>query len=209
MHIQREQTGKVEASSASEVLLVFLRLGLTSFGGPVAHLGYFRDEFVSRRQWLDEAPTPISSRSASSCPARQAARSAWRSACAAGCLGAFRRLDRASRCLRRSRWCCSPTASQAIGGVAESGWLHGLKVVAVAVVAQAVWGMAVPRAGRERATLAVAAAVIVLAFADRARDRSLPIASARSPAARCCAAQQPPVKLPAAGRTAEPRARRA
>ncbi len=40
--------------SALEAFLAFLKLGLTSFGGPVAHLGYFRDEFVVRRQWLDE-----------------------------------------------------------------------------------------------------------------------------------------------------------
>ena len=39
---------------AGEVFAVFLQLGLTSFGGPVAHLGYFRDEFVERRKWLDE-----------------------------------------------------------------------------------------------------------------------------------------------------------
>ena len=44
----------IAKSSPSEVLLVFLRLGLTSFGGPVAHLGYFHDEFVVRRRWLDE-----------------------------------------------------------------------------------------------------------------------------------------------------------
>src|SRR5947199_8209141 len=43
-----------QRGSAWEVLLVFLRLGLTSVGGPVAHLGYFRDEFVVRRKWLDE-----------------------------------------------------------------------------------------------------------------------------------------------------------
>ena len=42
------------ATGALEVLLVFLKLGLTSFGGPVAHLGYFRNEFVTRRRWLDE-----------------------------------------------------------------------------------------------------------------------------------------------------------
>ena len=41
-------------SRAVEVFLVFLKLGLTSFGGPVAHLGYFREEFVARRKWLDE-----------------------------------------------------------------------------------------------------------------------------------------------------------
>ena len=37
-----------------EVLRIFFRLGLTSFGGPVAHLGYFREEFVNRRAWLDD-----------------------------------------------------------------------------------------------------------------------------------------------------------
>jgi chromate transporter len=47
-----QRTGK---ANALEVLLVFLKLGLTSFGGPVAHLGYFRQEFVARRKWLDEA----------------------------------------------------------------------------------------------------------------------------------------------------------
>ena len=46
-----ERAGK---GTALEVLLVFLRLGLSSFGGPIAHIGYFRDEFVTRRRWLDE-----------------------------------------------------------------------------------------------------------------------------------------------------------
>src|SRR5690606_33868250 len=41
--------------SVSEVFRVFLKLGLTSFGGPIAHLGYFRDEVVSRRKWLSES----------------------------------------------------------------------------------------------------------------------------------------------------------
>src|SRR6201996_2145258 len=43
-----------EPGSALEVLRIFLRLGLSCFGGPIAHLGYFRDEFVTRRRWLDE-----------------------------------------------------------------------------------------------------------------------------------------------------------
>src|SRR5580658_3481785 len=43
-----------QSSGAAEVLAAFLKLGCTSFGGPVAHLGYFRDEFVARRRWLDE-----------------------------------------------------------------------------------------------------------------------------------------------------------
>ncbi|MCB1424400.1 MAG: chromate transporter, partial [Notoacmeibacter sp.] len=44
-----------KAGSAGEVFLAFLKLGLTSFGGPIAHLGYFRDELVIRRRWIDEA----------------------------------------------------------------------------------------------------------------------------------------------------------
>jgi chromate transporter len=43
-----------KAGSVGEVFLVFLKLGLTSFGGPIAHLGYFREEFVARRKWLNE-----------------------------------------------------------------------------------------------------------------------------------------------------------
>ena len=49
------RSGDVGTSPPAEVLFVFLKLGLTSFGGPVAHLGYFREEFVARRKWLDEA----------------------------------------------------------------------------------------------------------------------------------------------------------
>src|SRR5687767_10728785 len=54
MEIHSDGMRKSEARNALEVLIVFLRLGLTSFGGPVAHLGYFREEFVARRKWLDE-----------------------------------------------------------------------------------------------------------------------------------------------------------
>src|SRR5580704_5276614 len=49
------ETGASARRPLLEVILVFFRLGLTSFGGPVAHLGYFRAEFVERRKWLDEA----------------------------------------------------------------------------------------------------------------------------------------------------------
>src|SRR3954468_24310304 len=51
-----DPAGARHGGSLTEVLLAFLRLGFTSFGGPVAHLGYFRAEFVERRRWLDEAP---------------------------------------------------------------------------------------------------------------------------------------------------------
>jgi chromate transporter len=151
--------------SAFEVLLVFLRLGLTSFGGPVAHLGYFRDEFVVRRKWLDDKayadlvalcqflPGPASSQ-----------------------VGMAIGLARAGYAGVLTAWTgfTLPSAIAivlfaygvgALGDAAGLGWLHGLKVVAVAVVAQAVLGMMRTLApDRARATLAVVAAVIVLAF---------------------------------------------
>src|SRR6516162_2972311 len=146
-----------------EVLAVFLRLGLTSFGGPVAHLGYFRAEFVARRRWLDDAsyadlvalcqflPGPASSQVGIAVGLLRA-----------GTLGAL------------MAWIgfTLPSALAmiafgygvaAFGDVTGASWLHGLKVAAVAVVAQAVLGMARTLApDRERATLAVVAAIIVL-----------------------------------------------
>src|ERR1700738_3828852 len=147
-----------------EVLAVFFRLGLTSFGGPVAHLGYFREEFVRRRRWLDDRsyadlvalcqflPGPASSQ-----------------------VGIAIGLLRGGYTGALAAWMgfTLPSALAmvlfgygvaALGEVAGSGWLHGLKVAAVAVVAQAVLGMARTLApDRPRATLAVAAAVVVLA----------------------------------------------
>jgi len=147
------------------VFLVFLRLGLTSFGGPVAHLGYFRQEFVARRKWLDERayadlvalcqflPGPASSQ-----------------------VGIAVGLSRAGYAGALAAWTAFTLPSAialvlfaygmaAIGGAAGGAWVHGLKIAAVAVVAQAVLGMM--RAltpDKERATLAVAAAIIALAF---------------------------------------------
>ena len=148
-----------------EVLLAFLRLGLTSFGGPVAHLGYFRTEFVERRRWLDDArysdlvalcqflPGPASSQVGMAIGLRRAG---WGGALAAW-LG-FTLPSAVALILFAAgvaRW-------QAL---AQSGAVHGLKVVAVAVVAQAVWGMARSLCpDRPRAGLAVAAAIGVLAL---------------------------------------------
>ncbi|MBV9523475.1 MAG: chromate efflux transporter [Alphaproteobacteria bacterium] len=150
--------------SAASVFLAFLRLGLTSFGGPVAHLGYFRAEFVARRGWLDEAayadlvalcqflPGPASSQ-----------------------VGIAIGLTRAGLGGALAAWLGftlpSATALILFGyGIArwhvllDAGWLHGLKIAAVAVVAQAVWGMARGLApDRPRMTLAIAAACLVLA----------------------------------------------
>ena len=151
--------------NAREVFLVFLKLGLTSFGGPVAHLGYFRSEFVERRRWLDERsyadlvalcqflPGPASSQ-----------------------VGLAIGLSRAGYLGALAAW-AGFTLPSAIAlvlfayslvgleGALGTGWLHGLKVAAVAVVALAVLGMARSLTpDRERATLAVAGAVIALAI---------------------------------------------
>ena len=151
-----------ERGSPLEVFLVALRLGLTSFGGPVAHLGYFHNEYVVRRAWLDERryadllalcqflPGPASSQVGIAVGTVRA-----------GYLGGF------------LAWLgfTLPSAAALIAfalvvgsmDVADAGWLHGLKLAAVAVVAQAVWGMARTLAtGRERATVALLAAVVVL-----------------------------------------------
>ena len=158
-----------QRGSPFEVLRVFLRLGLTSFGGPVAHLGYFRAELVDRRRWLDEAayadivalcqflPGPASSQTGISIGILRA-----------GLPGGF------------FAWLgfTAPSALAMIlfgygmswlGNLADSAWLHGLKIVAVAVVAQAVWGMARNLCpDRERATIAVGAAMFVLAIPSAA-----------------------------------------
>jgi chromate transporter len=157
----REAGGAREA--LLEVLLVFLRLGFTSFGGPVAHLGYFRAECVERRRWLDEAayadivalcqflPGPASSQVAVTLGTLRA-----------GLPGSF------------AAWLgfTAPSAVAlivfaygvgAVGDVSRLAWLHGLKIVAVAVVAQAVWGMARNLCpDRERASVAVGAALLAL-----------------------------------------------
>ncbi len=124
------------------IFLIFLRLGLTSFGGPIAHLGYFRDEFVTRRQWLTERsyadlvalcqflPGPASSQVGI---ALGLSRSRYTGALAAWMgftLPSAIALILFAQGIANYRDVLSPSV------------LHGLKVVAVAVVAQAVWGMA-------------------------------------------------------------------
>ena len=130
-------------SSAISIFLIFLRLGLTSFGGPVAHIGYFRDEFVTRRQWLSEQsyadlvalcqflPGPASSQVGL---AMGLSRGGYRGALAAW-LGFTLPSALALIVLAMGLVVFAD-------GAVSSGLLTGLKVVAVAVVAQAVWGMA-------------------------------------------------------------------
>jgi chromate transporter len=158
--------GGADSASGSplEVFWAFLRLGVTSFGGPIAHLGYFREEFVERRKWLDAAayadivalcqflPGPASSQ-----------------------VGIVLGLSRAGLAGALAAWLGFTTPSAlamivfaygvgAMGDIARVPWLHGLKIVAVAVVAQAVWRMAQSLCpDRQRASLAVAAAVLALA----------------------------------------------
>src|SRR6201997_1577797 len=159
-----QQPERAEQGSALEVLSVFLKLGVTCFGGPIAHIGYFRDEFVTRRRWLDEQafadlvalcqflPGPASSQTGFAIGLMRA-----------GYLGGL------------AAWIGFTLPSAAalvlfahgvgsLSGPIGTGLLHGLKLVAVAIVAQAVWGMA--RAlcpDRERASIAALAAVLILA----------------------------------------------
>ncbi|MBP0048059.1 chromate efflux transporter [Marinobacterium sp. AK62] len=132
---------KTPDTSFVSILLIFLRLGLTSFGGPVAHLGYFREEFVNRRRWLSDQsyadlvalcqflPGPASSQ-----------------------VGLALGLSRGGYAGALAAWCgfTLPSAlalilvaygATAPNGVLDAGVVHGLKLMAVAVVAQAVWGM--------------------------------------------------------------------
>ncbi|MGG2047880.1 chromate efflux transporter [Burkholderia gladioli] len=128
--------------TASEVLAVFLKLGLSSFGGPVAHLAYFRREFVERRRWLDDEaysdlvglcqflPGPASSQVGFSIGLLRAG---W-----LGGLAAWLGFTLPSVLLLIAFAALAPS----LGGPLGEGLVHGLKLVAVAVVAQAVWDMA-------------------------------------------------------------------
>ncbi len=150
--------------SQAEIFWVFLRLGCTSFGGPVAHLGYFRAELVAKRRWLSEAtfadlvalcqfmPGPASSQTGMAigllCGGPVGMFLAWL---------AFT----LPSALAMALFAYGVTA---LGDLSGAGWLHGLKLVAVAVVAQAVWGMAKTLApDRQRATLAILACLVCLA----------------------------------------------
>lgn len=130
------------ARSPLSVFLIFLRLGLTSFGGPVAHLGYFRHEFVTRRQWLSER-----------CYAELLTLCQFLPGPASSQLGIALGLSRAGYAGAVAAWAGFTLPSAIIlilfalsivnhSDMMSSGVVHGLKVVAVAVVAQAVWGMA-------------------------------------------------------------------
>jgi chromate transporter len=162
----RHPSGEFEAPgspSSFEVLRVFLKLGLISFGGPIAHLGYFREEFVTRRRWLDDGtytdlvalcqflPGPASSQVGFSIGLMRA-----------GYLGGL------------AAWTgfTLPSAIalvlfaygvHALAGPVGMGLLHGLKLAAVAIVAQAVFGMSRTLCpDRRRASIAALAMVLIL-----------------------------------------------
>ena len=147
-----------------QVFLVALRLGLISFGGPIAHIGYFREEYVARRKWLDERsyldvvalcqflPGPASSQ-----------------------VGIIVGMMRAGLPGGLAAWLgfTLPSAvaltlfalGVAAWDVGDAGWLRGLKIAAVVVVAQAVWSMSRSFApDKWRATIAIAAAVVALVY---------------------------------------------
>ena len=156
--VMKSQTG-----SPLEVLRVFLKLGVSSFGGPIAHIGYFREEFVVRRSWLDEQafvdlvalcqflPGPASSQVGFSIGLMRAGY--------AGALAAWTGFTLPSAIIL----VLFAYGAGALSGPAGTGVLHGLKLVAVAIVAQAVWGMARTLCpDRERASIAVLSALIIL-----------------------------------------------
>jgi chromate transporter len=151
------------AGSPLEVLLVFLKLGVSSFGGPIAHIGYFREEFVVRRRWLSEEtfvdlvalcqflPGPASSQTGFSIGLIRAGYS--------GALAAWAGFTLPSAILM----VLFAYGAGTLSGTMGTGLLHGLKLVAVAIVAQAVWGMALSLApDRERASIATLSALIIL-----------------------------------------------
>jgi chromate transporter len=157
------QSESSRKGSAFEVLLVFLRLGLTSFGGPIAHIGYFRNEFVTRRRWLDEQsyadlvalcqflPGPASSQTGFAIGLMRAGY--------LGGLAAWTGFTLPSAVLLL----LFAYGVGSLGGPLGTGLLHGLKLVAVAIVAQAVWGMARSLCpDRERASIAAVAALLIL-----------------------------------------------
>lgn len=193
--------------SPGEVFRVFLKLGLTSFGGPIAHLGYFRDELVVRRRWIDEAgyaelvalcqflPGPASSQVGFCLGLR-------RGGGLAGGLAAWLGFTMPSALALVAL----ALGLAALAGPETQGALHGLKLVAVAVVAQALWGMArTLTPDRARAGIALAALALVT-LAGGALGQVAAIAGGgaaglwlcRAEAAAAPAAARPVVSHPAA-----------
>jgi chromate transporter len=200
--VEEQIDRKQMTGGPGEVFRAFLKLGLTSFGGPIAHLGHFRDELVLRRRWLSESayadlvalcqflPGPASSQVGFALGFLRG-----------GVLGALLAwvaftLPSAALLLAFA------LGAEAFGGAVGQDILHGLKLVAVAIVAQAVWGMArTLTPDRERATIALAA-VLVVVFVPSAFGQIAAIAAgALAGTLWCRRADQPaaghlPVQIP-------------
>ncbi|PLP58398.1 chromate transporter [Mesorhizobium loti] len=157
------ENDEVSGSRIAEVFRAFLHLGLTSFGGPIAHLGYFRDAFVVRRKWIDEAgyadlvalcqflPGPASSQVGFSL-------GVLRGGGLAGGIAAWAGFTLPSAVLLVA----FAFGAAALDNPTGQGILHGLKLVAVAVVAQALWGMA-RTLTPDRQRIAIALGALLLA----------------------------------------------
>ncbi len=164
---ERRTVVKASIASLRGVFLAFLKLGCMAFGGPVAHLAFFQDEFVRKRKWLSESeyadlvalcqflPGPASSQVGFAIGLKRS-----------GILGAF------------AAWAAFTLPSAALmmgfalgltawGEFREAGWIVGLKLAAVAVVANAIWSMATKLCpDRERALIALATAALLTVMAD-------------------------------------------
>ena len=151
--------------TAGEVFVAFFKLGLASFGGPVAHLGFFRSAFVERRRWLDEAayadlvalcqflPGPASSQVGIAIGKLRAGYP--------GAIAAFVAFTLPSVVLLLA----VASGAALLEGPLAAGALHGLKVAALAVIAQAVWAMArtlTPDTARRGVALAAGLIALVL-----------------------------------------------
>ena len=160
-----ERRPPLPSGSSLGVFLVFLRLGLTSFGGPVAHLGYFRAEFVERRKWLSDRayadlvalcqflPGPASSQVGMAIGLQRAG--------VLGMAAAWAGFTLPSAVLLLA----FSVGVSALGDLSQAGWVLGLKAAAVAVVAHAVLGMAkslTPDARRATIAVAVMASVVLI-----------------------------------------------
>src|SRR5256885_850281 len=162
--MESKRMAEKSTGNLAEVFAAFLKLGLTSFGGPIAHLGYFRAEFVERRKWLSESsyadlvalcqflPGPASSQVGFALGILRGngllgGLAAWVAFTMPSALALF----------------AFALGATTFAGPAAVGFLHGLKLVAVAVVAQAIWGMAKTLTpDRARAGIALAAVAITV-----------------------------------------------
>ena len=164
--------------SLLEILWASTRLGLTSFGGPIAHLGYFHEEYVKRRKWIDEQsyadlvalcqslPGPTSSMVGS-------AIGFTRGGLVGGLVHWFGFTLPSALALIAFAY-----GLGFVNAASGAGWLHGLKLVAVPVVALAVWGMARTLCpDRERATMAILTGMVALVW-PTAGGQVLPIIAA-------------------------------